>query len=308
MQLDTFALLSMLVAVMAGLSSARAAPPVDELIDGVVARSAAIYQAQIDFDVTEQQGARTDLLQQVRSDRYQLTVSGTDWLLRYADSPNLIMKRDAATLRYYETESSAGEKHRSLHFDAAKTLDEAQGDNPLFTVLRHGTFWYPVQAGFVDRGRDTARIVDQQTLAGVDTYALQWEVTGPDFDEALIVIPPQIARERKAYLRIYVAPALGHALPRIEYRTIDNTVAKRYESAEFTEIDHGVFYPRVAQCITDHPHQSFRTEFQVHDIQHVNQQIPSETFDIRIPARTRVRDSRPGLPRTVFRAGKNYGS
>ena len=32
-------------------------------------------------------------------------MAGPDWLLRYADSPNLIMKHDDVTLRYYETES-----------------------------------------------------------------------------------------------------------------------------------------------------------------------------------------------------------
>jgi hypothetical protein len=299
MKSDSLVLFSMMVAV-AGMRLARAAPPKDDLIDGVVARSVAVYQAQVDFGVREREGADAESLREIRSDRYQLTVSGTDWLLRYADSPNLMMKRDAATLRYYETDSPDGKRYRSLHLNAAQSLEDAQGQNTLFTVMRHGSFWYPAQATFVDRERNSARLVDQQTLAGVDTYALQWEVAGPDFDEALIVIPPPIARQRKGYLRIYVAPALGYVLPRIEYRTIDDTVVKRYESSDFIEADRGIFYPRLARCATDHADWSFSTEFRVHSIQHVNQQIPAETFAIRFPAKTRVRDSRPGRPKTVF--------
>ncbi len=281
--------------------AAAAAPPaIDELIDGVVARSTAVYQAQIDFTLTERHGPTVETAQQVRSDRYELSVAGPDWLLRYADSPNLIMKHDAVTLRYYETPSRRDGVDRSLHIDAPQTLDNAVGENAAYTSLRHGTFWYPAQATYVDRQRGKAQLVEEQRLAGVNTYVLQWQVDVLDFDEALIVIPPRIAKQRKGYLRIHVAPDLGFALPRIEYRAIDDETVKRFESSDFVQVDSDIYYPRSSQCITRHADQSFLTDFQVHDIRHVNQKLPGETFTLQIPARTRMRDSRPGLPTTVL--------
>lgn len=289
----------MAVALVTG-SASGAPPAIDELIDGVVARATAVYQAQVDFTMTEKQQPVTDAAQEVRSDRYALSMAGPDWLLRYADSPNLIMKHDDVTLRYYETESRSGSINRSLHIDAPRTLDHAAGDNAAYTSLRHGSFWYPSQVTYVDRHRATAQFIEEQTVAGVRAYALQWEVPGTDFDEAFLIIPPQIANQGQGLLRIYVAPDLGYALPRIEYRSVDNQVVKQFESSDFVQVDTDIYYPRRSQCVTSHSQLSYQTDFQVHDIRYVNDKLPQETFALQIPAQTRVRDSRPGLPKTVM--------
>ncbi len=292
--------LLLLCSSLFGARHSRADYTPDELIDGVVARSAAIYQAQFAFEMAQKNGPSLETQQIERSSHYQLTVAGNDWILRYGGSPNLIMNREHATVRYYEAHDPQGNRQQSLHITAPLTLENARGQNLLYTVPRHGTFWYPAQAAFVDRRRNDAQLVQRYTWADLPVTVLQWQISAEDFDEAILVIPPQMANRRQGLLRVHVAPDLGCALPRIEYCCPDGEVVKRFESSDFVEIEKDLFFPQHTECVTWLADQATVSEFRLREVRFVNRSIPDEIFAFPIPAQTRVRDARPGLPRTVF--------
>ncbi len=295
-----FLSLCLLIALFSRTDNAAADRSSDHLIDGVVSRSSAVYQGQFTFRVTEQRGIAGSALQLVRSDNYALTIAGTDWLLRYDKSPNRIMTRDGSTVRYYEAHSPEGAEQHGLHIDAPLSIDAARGSNVVYTVPRHGTFWYPEQTLFVDAQRQQAQSRGDEFVSGIRVHVLQWQVSANDFDEGFLVIPPSIAEQRKGLLRIYVAPDLGYALPRIEYCTLDGRVAKQIESTDFFEVEGGLHFPRQTKCTTFLENETFLTTVKIDDTRYVNTSIPADVFAFDIPANTRVRDSRPGLPKTVF--------
>ena len=292
--------LLLLCSSLFGARHVRADRHLEELIDGVVARSAAIYQAQFEFEMEDKLGPSLETQQLERSSHYQLTVAGNEWILRHGGSPNLMMNREDASVRYYEAKDAQGNRQQSLHITAPLSLEAARGQNLLYTVPRHGTFWYPTQAAFVHQHRDAAQLVEQYESAGAQVAVLQWQISAEDFGEALLVIPPEIAKRRQGLLRVHVAPDLGSALPRIEYCSPDGNVAKRFECSDFVEIEEDLFFPHHTKCITWVADQVAVSEFRLRDIRFVNRSIPDETFAFPVPAQTRVRDARPGFPRTVF--------
>jgi hypothetical protein len=266
----------------------------------MLARSQLIQTIQVGFEMIEKRGAASDALGTVRTDRCELTVAGNDWILRYGASPNLIMKRHDATVRYYETDSPDREPYRALHIQAPERLDDLIYRNPLFSVIRHGTFWFPSQARFVRKRREEVVELGPRTIDGMATYGLQWNVTSDDFDEALLVIPPRIAEELTGKLRLYVASQLGHTIPRIEYVADDGEVVKRFDTRDFVEVDDGLFFPRSTRYETRHAKERYVREYQILQVRYANQRLPDSVFAVDVPSHTRVRDSRPGVPETVF--------
>jgi hypothetical protein len=125
-------------------------------------------------------------------------------------------------------------------------------------------------------------------------------VAATDMDEAMIVIPNAIARARRGRLRVCVAPSLGYALPTIEYVTLDGRVVQQFTASNFEEFDGQVFFPRQAGCKTTLDDGEEISDFQIHKIASLNQTLPADTFSTAIPRGTRVRDSRPGVPMSVF--------
>ena len=146
----------------------------------------------------------------------------------------------------------------------------------------------------------TTRRLALRVIAGIPTVELEWPVRVTDFDEALIVIPGPIARARRGRLRVCVAPELGYAIPSIEYVTDDGRVALSLTTSQYEACDSQVFFPRHAQCMTELDEGQQTSSFTVHRVEYVNQSLPAKEFAMQIPEGTRVRDSRPGVPTSVF--------
>lgn len=283
-----------------------AQPTTDEMLDAIVARGATIFSARIEFEVTSiiKRGEREVVDQ---SDQYVLTISGDDWILRYDDSPNFTMNFNDSSIRFYQTESEKTGIYRSLQMSAPETIDDALGSSYAFSVARHGTLWYRRQIEFVDRQRHRAKQQPGKPIDGHSTFVFQWRVGEMDLDDAIVVVPQSIRKDLAGYLKLYAAPSLGYALPRIDYVTIDGQLTRRIESSDFIELEDELYFPKFTRLIAYAQGERHITDFKVSKIEYVNQDLPKEEFAVQIPPDTRVRDSRPGTPQAVFHLGNQKG-
>ncbi len=277
----------------------------DEMLDAVIARGTALFSAKIAFEVktTVERGKQEEL---DHVDNYILSVTGQDWILRQPGVPDFSMHRDDSTTRFYQTTSDRG-VYRAMHMAAPETIDELIGGDYTFAVTRNGTFWYRSQLTFVDKQRTRVERRAGEPIDGQPTVHFRWRVDTHDLDEAIVVLSPAIRKDLACYLDVYAAPNLGYAIPRIDYLTLDGQLARRYQSSDFVEVDSGLFFPKSTRCIAVSDGQRRTTAFQVSSIEHVNQDLPEQEFDVRIPPDTRVRDSRPGSPQVVFHLGDQKG-
>jgi hypothetical protein len=290
-----------LISVVVGLARpAVAADDANQLIDGVTSRATAIHSIQLTYT------HRAYWLQggQATNDAAfdaEITVDGTNWVVRYPNSENFRMLRGQGTVSFVETESAENKAiYRTLNVEAPQTLQELINENPYFAAPRLGGFWYAAQVGFIDQKRRQAIVRGERQVDGVVTIELEWPVEANDFDEALIMIPDGIARARRGWLRICVAPELGYALPRIEYVTEDGQVEHEVAASEFVDQGGGVFFPRRATVRSKDKNGERVSNFVVHQVAKLNEPLRPDTFSMKVPIGTRVSDSRPGVPQSTF--------
>jgi outer membrane lipoprotein-sorting protein len=293
----------MLVALLASMTSpCPAQSTTDEMIDAVVARGTALFSAKIAFQMTSTiaEGER-EIVEETQ--RYILSLSGEDWILRHPPFPDFIMNFDDSTIHFYQTESEKTGIHRSLQMSAPTTIAELLSRDYSLSAARNGTLWYRPQLDFIDQQRHRVERRDGEVIDGHSTVLLRWRVGARDLDDAIIVVPRKMQEDLAGFLHLYTAPSLAYALPRIDYLTLDGQLARRYESSEFVEVDRNLFFPKWSRCIAYDEGERHSTTFTVSDIEHVNQDLPNEEFKVKVPKGTRVRDSRPGSPQLVFQLG-----
>jgi hypothetical protein len=289
-----------LIAVLSLIAStAWSDDGVDRLIDGVVSRSSTIHSMQVTYtqrSYTLQSGRTTD----ESTFRARMVVDGSDWAIRYDKSRNFRMQRGNAGLSFVETQSDADRTFRTLYVEEPKSLEELIYENPYFAAVRLGGFLYGSQSEFIDRHRQQAVVRGERQAGSYATTELEFPVAAADFHAAMLIIPQGIGRARRGRLRIGVAPALGFALPRIEYVTDEGVVEHEIVADEFVDEGNGVFFPRRAQIRTRGPQSEDVAEFVIHDVSGLNLPMHADAFTMKIPLGTWVNDSRPGVPPTSF--------
>ena len=283
-------------------SSHAATQPVStsDLINGIVARSEAIFSMKLDYRYEGTSAASNgDVLS--KDERHVVaTVQGHDWVMRDAGHANFTMRRNQANFTYTESPKSTGEVDRSLHITAPETFSSLISAHAANAGPRLGTFWFLEQASFVDEHRDHVERLDPQILDGRPTEVLQWKIDASRLGSAMLVIPPQIAAARGGWLRIYVCPSLQYSLLRIEYVAPQGNVEMRIDATDFRKVSSDMRFPFHVTCVSDFQGGQDRSIYQVNTMEFVNEELPAAEFAINVPQGTRVRDSRPGVPTSVF--------
>ncbi len=281
------------------------------LIQGAVGRSSAVTSLKLKYRYRSEAFRKRGEDPVTERMDLAITVRGNDWIVKYGDSANFRMKRNQASVKYYEVlrrygddETSQDEgvttRQSSLHLIAAETYQSLIHEHACHAGPRLGTFWFPEQAAFIEQQQ--LQVVDKGTehLGPIETHVLEWDVAALDLDAAMVLIPDEIARSRRGKLRIYIAPKLGYALPRIEYATLEGKVVQQFEASQFVPVNASLFFPREALCRTVYREQADVSRFEISEITDVNQEISDGEFSINVPELTYVRDSRPGVPVSVF--------
>ena len=229
-----------------------------------------------------------------------LTRLGEDWVLRQAESNNFRMSRNRASLNYYEAVSQPNQQDRSLHIQEVVSMEDLLHEHASHAATRLGTFWYRSQARYLDQHREQCRQTGNQTLGNLQTNVLEWTIKALDFDEAMTVIPHPIAQEGSGILRIYACERLNWVLPRIEFCTLDGKVKRRFEANDFRKIADGLFFPHHAMSHRFMGNRQDTSEFSIRRVSYTNTKLPDDEFALRVPVKTRVRDSRPSMTPAIF--------
>jgi len=194
-----------------------------------------------------------------------------------------VANHDGRLLRYTETRQEDGSVRQSLTVDAP----ESPFKNSPYPPARAGTLWYASTRRFVRERSGSARRLEAASVNGVETQPLEWDVAPGDAYSAFESINAMLAGGGK--LRLYVAPRLGNALPRVEYVDRFGTVQSRFDSHVFKEVAPGVFLPtsyRIDQG-------AYRESCELTTIDRVNRPVPPSAFVLPIPPGTSVEDVRP---------------
>jgi hypothetical protein len=161
-----------------------------------------------------------------------------------------------------------------------------------------GTLWRAATRGFVRDQARKARALGAETVNGIETRRLEWDVAQGDRYHAFGEINEMLKEGGK--LRLYVARQLGFALPRIEHVDPFGTVQEKYDSSNFKEVAPGIFFPTLCRLGGG----AFNRTYQLKRIERINETFSSSDFVLAIPADTAIEDDRPKLKDKVGADGQ----
>lgn len=263
-------------------------------IDGIIARSAAIYSARLDYTY------QSDIQNEVTTS-LEFAIEGDDWRVGYANSPNFQMNRNEIGFMFANAAPGrATDVQATLSIGSTMTHDQLINANLQQLGSRLGTLWYRIQSEFLDTNRDDVEMIATEVVDGYPCVVLQWSVRPKDFRRAFVELPPAIARQRRGLLRLYASESLGWAIPLTEYRTPQDKVVARCSARDFREVGAGIHFPQACNVTFHDDTGPFTTRFELSNIDSVNESLPSSTFEMRIPKGTLVTDSRPGMAQATF--------
>ncbi len=176
-------------------------------------------------------------------------------------------------------------------FDSKPLASNTSGNRP---PVFAGSFWLAKQAEWTDANAHKFKLVREATVNGVPTKVIETEPgAAPPF-----AFPHRLLKG--GILRLYVAPSLNGALPKIENIGNTGVLITVHEALHFSESDPGIFTPSKITSETVLPANdtfdektNVKSWFDV-DFSIVNRPIPEEMFKVKLPAGTIVQDSRTG--------------
>jgi hypothetical protein len=152
---------------------------------------------------------------------------------------------------------------------------------------------------FVRDNAHKAVLKQAEQVNGVTAQVLEWEVADAEKFKAFHMVGESTRHGGR--LRVYVSPALGFALPRIEYLGKNGMVASSFDSDNFVEPVAGIFIPK--RCSKqDFPSQGpkYFAVYDITEVKSVNQPIPDSEFVVQLPVGTHAADNSSGKSSTVF--------
>jgi hypothetical protein len=153
-----------------------------------------------------------------------------------------------------------------------------------------GGIWYRSTREFVREHAAQVQQRDAEPVNGLGVKLLEWDIS-PENAAAAFVYTNDFL-EQGGKLRLFVAPAAGYALPRIEYADRFGTVHAVFDCSKFEELATGLYFP----SRIDIRRGIYRQTFDINKIEKLNQPIAESDFVVAIPAGTKVTDNRIGRP------------
>jgi len=275
------------------------AADVGECLDGLIARGTGLYSGSMELDYRD--SGLSSPAADSATQRLLLSVQGEEWVLRYQGSENFRMTRQQASVAMTSVlDRMTGEPSRTLLVEAPVPLRDWMASEEACRAWRLGALPWERQLEFLERRRGSLELVGEEVVGTIDCVVLKCPVERMEFDDAFVVLPVELAREKKGWLRLAVAPELGFALVRMDYLTSSGQPQLQWTSEDFREVGDDTHFPFRSRIVTGVGRSERVQEYRVHEVSHWNAALPDYTFSLQVPFGTRVRDSRPGVPSTVF--------
>jgi hypothetical protein len=278
----------------------RAAPKGEQVLELVLARAAAVSSGR--FELVRSTGFRENPNSRTPRGPYRFSLSGNDWarraLHRFSLSgddwaqrmlyeKNVIVNRDKQRMSLYSCLQDDGTYHYGAQFRPPVSIRKVEGDTSPFFA---GTFWLQETLDFVSSWRDRMTQAGVETIDHIETVVLEWPIAASDVFKVL----PEAngVTGTGGTLRVYAAPSLGYALPRIEIVGTHGRVGCRFESSGFQQVAPGLWFPMKSTWQWYDPKPAFYEEYEFSNVALVNEQIPKEDFEYSVPPKTLVADMR----------------
>ena len=288
------------------------AAEVGECLDGMMTRGTGIYSARIDFEYRDGMTAGDGAADAGRAGSAStesgsvaqalvLAMQGEDWVLRYEGAENFRMTRQQASVVLTSVlDRMTGEPSRTLLVEAPVPLREWAAQEEACRVRRLGAVPWEQQLELLERKRSEVELVGEERIGEMNCTVIRCPVERMEFDNGFVVLPLELARERRGWLRMAVAPDVGYSLVRMEYLTSAGKSLLQWTSEDFRLVGDDTYFPYRSRIVTKLARGQRVQEYRVREVSHWNATLPDYTFALQVPFGTRVRDSRPGVPSTVF--------
>jgi hypothetical protein len=232
----------------------------------------------------------------------EITVAGTEWVIRYPNYAIINMHRDKFDAAFNE-ETKDNVKQAGLVLEgASETIEEESKDDMKFRLLQAGTVpWQPLWDYLVDHW-DNSSDKGSEVVDGEKCRVLEWSVPGTDF-KYLQNYSADLSIHVGMLLRMYVVPDKGFVLKQLDYCTPEGRMTTRFESRDLRPVAAGIWYPWGYYYIRNHIPRKMGysvEQFTVLEIKGVNEPVPESAFEIYLPAGTTVWDNRLDRHSTRF--------
>jgi hypothetical protein len=275
------------------------APDTRQLIDGLLARSDAVFSGRMTYRFAYFASGKAE--KPVHEFQVRLTFSGSSWIKRstVTGQPDAtVISHNGTTLEYVPTNQKDERVTKLARLRPARPVNTSGPEvkTPIFV----GSFWRSATKKYVEENRRSVVNKGYQEVNGERTVVLEWEIPRNDVDAAFGGSNPGV--EDGGLLRLYVAPQLGHVMPRIDFLSPQGEVMVRCDSIDFIKTPSGVYFPttsseRLFAYNRDNPS---RQEYTIWDIENINEPIPDSEFSFPVPVGTEVIDTRDEKRTTRF--------
>lgn len=268
-----------------------------QLVDALLARADAVFSGRMTYSFT----MGTEGQKPAHDAEGRFVFSGSSWIQRGHGSngqPDTEMVcHNGTTLAYIPTQQADGRITKLARVSPTKSFDSLGVKPPVFA----GTFWRANTKRYVAANRQAVVNKGQAVVNGIETVVLEWDVPAGKSGDAFKSFPS--ALQFGGRVRVYVAPQLGHALPRVEFLSRSGAPGTRFDATDFVRTPAGIFIPKElsSRRFPDKPKAAaFVEEYHIRDVENINEPIPDSTFSVDVPDKTEVIDSRSGRGSTRF--------
>jgi hypothetical protein len=275
---------------------------VSSLVQGIIARSEAIFSGRIDYHMTS---GFTDLRRTMHDSDYHFSFSGASWALRYSTGSASVSHK-GKFIEHALYPQNDGRVDHSASVELPLSVDRRRPCPPFFA----GTFWFKDTVDFVRTNAKGARLVSSAEVNGVKTEVLEWQIPIREL-KAFRGVSVERRLRHPGLLRVFVAPEYGYSLLRIQHLSGEKgqELDQVFHSSDFKEVAPGIFFPNQckSQSYNETGQPSYYVEYAIHRVEKVNEEIPEEDFIVKLPAGTSVTDARSPKEVVSFRVGQIGG-
>lgn len=304
--------LAVLAPLAAGLTRSASAqskepnaPSVQELVQGTLARSEAVFSGQILYHLKTGFTNTGKVIEEVT---IKLSFSGKDWAIRYpgaAKGGERVSHGGVLIEHALHGPQPDGKYYHNASVANYEPMDKNEPFPPYFA----GTFWFKATAEFVRKNADQARLVGAAEVNGVKTQLLEWTVPREQIGSVFHAVYQSARLRSPGILRIYVAPQLGFALPRIEHVSTLNggELDTVMDAEQFQEVAGGIYFPKKLsmRCYPQKGFETYYVEYVIQRAEKINEEIDEAEFKVTLPNGTLVHDGRSPKGAISFRVGQS---
>ena len=294
-------------------------------VRGAISRMEAIHSGRITYKETS--GTSDDK----ETETYKLTFSGNSWKKEFSADISSISsnfsenpgkqddKFDITKLTGLVDRSTVSHDGRVIVYTSCPQFDEplhktarvTTGEDsmeqqyppfPQFT----GTFWYHKTLSYVKEHKSEAKYKRVGKIDGHDVVVYEWTVSAANKFHAFSYVN-ELTHDG-GILRVFIAPSLGYAIPRIEHVGISGKPGVVITSTDFTECN-GFHIPKKSQItILQNEVPGFTIAYELSSITDINEPIPESEFILTLPVGTEVADSTSGTHSEFFTVSEDPNS